>query len=317
VSYDIVPFLRRGRLLTPSQFGCLSGIPTLNVTRGCLFQCTYCYARGYPEAPRKGTVHLYANLPELLEEELRTKRKVPQWVVLNTSSDCFQTHPDILALSYEVIRILLHHGIGISLLTKGVIPQRFVDLFKERTGAVFAQIGIVSLSERYWRSYEPGAPQPEERLETIRRLKAAGLSPEVRIDPVIPFVTDMEGHLSSLFEKLKKTGIARVSLSYLHVRPAIHQQLMTELSVLDRRLIDLCFGVRDWKEIGASTRTKLLPRSVREKGYGRIKKIAERSGIEAAICRCKNPDMEGDLCSAGRVSRAMPERPRQLPLFRC
>jgi DNA repair photolyase len=66
----IIAQIRKGRVLTASDFGCLKGIPTLNVTNGCLFQCAYCYARGYSQAPRRGEVRLYVNLPDLLKKEL-------------------------------------------------------------------------------------------------------------------------------------------------------------------------------------------------------------------------------------------------------
>jgi DNA repair photolyase len=318
VNDKILPVLRKGTVLTPSRFGCLSGIPTLNVTRGCLFQCAYCYARGYSQSPRQGEIHLYVNLLSLLKEEIPRKRKAPGWVILNTSSDCFQPHPDILALTYGVMETLLDRGIGISFLTKGTIPRRFVDLFRGFPGRVIAQVGIVSLSERYWRSYEPGTPPPSERLETIQALKEAGISPEIRIDPIIPFVTDTETEIHTLFERLKTFDVKRATLSYLHLRPAIHQQLMAELSPLHRHLIDACFRTQDWKEIGSSSQTKLLPKSVREKGYERIKEAAERFGIDAPVCQCKNPDLKGDLCSSGKARRAMGERASgQLPLFRC
>src|SRR5512147_659206 len=104
--YKILPKLRKGKILTPPHFGCLNGIPTLNITSGCIFQCVYCYARGYRQSPRKGEVHLYVNLSSLLAEEIRRKRKIPSWVILNTSSDCFQPHPDILSLTYDVMKIL-------------------------------------------------------------------------------------------------------------------------------------------------------------------------------------------------------------------
>ena len=44
-NYQVIPRFRRGRVLAPAQFGCLEGIPTLNITHGCIFECTYCYAR--------------------------------------------------------------------------------------------------------------------------------------------------------------------------------------------------------------------------------------------------------------------------------
>jgi DNA repair photolyase len=243
-SYRILSVLRKGRVLTQAQFGCLGGIPTLNITHGCIFRCTYCYARGYSQAPKKGEVHLYTNLPRLLEEELSRKRVIPQWVILNTSSDCFQPHPDILQVTHELIRVLLDHEIGISFLTKGIIPQQFLYLFGRSPEKILAQIGLVSLSENYWKSYEPHTPSPEQRIENIQKLKKIGISPEIRIDPMIPFITDKEVEMTSLFERLNGLGVRRVTLSYLHLRPAIQQQLMKELSPLHRRIIDSCLEPR-------------------------------------------------------------------------
>jgi DNA repair photolyase len=317
--YKILPRLRKGKVLTPAHFGCLEGIPTLNITNGCLFQCTYCYARGYSQAPKAEEVFLYVNLPNLLEKELSRKRIVPQWVILNTSSDCFQPHPDILQVTYEVIRSLLDHGIGVSFLTKGTIPKRFIELYGRSPNKILAQIGLVSLSERYWKEYEPNTPSPVRRLENIQRLKEIGITPEVKIDPIVPFVTDTEAELESLFNRLEEVGVKRVTLSYLHLRPAIEKQLMKELSSLHQRLIESCFKTQEWKVVGSSTKTKLLPKSIRERGYGRMKEMAESFDITALVCQCKNPDLKGDLCGSGRVRTISIKKrtPVQMPLFRC
>ena len=235
--YRIVPKLRKGKVLVPSRFGCLQGIPTLNITSGCIFQCAYCYARGYSQAPKAGEVNLYVNLPTLLEVELSRKKTVPPWVILNTSSDCFQTHPDILDVTFKTIQILLDHQIGISFLTKGAIPQRFIQLFEPCRDKVLAQIGLVSLSERYWMQYEPGTPSPEKRLENIQRLKEAGILPEVRIDPIIPFVTDTEPEMEALFIRLKTLGIRKVTLE-LSSPPSCHSSAVDEGAVTASSKVD-------------------------------------------------------------------------------
>jgi len=314
-SHRVIPKLRKGKILTAAQFGCLKGIPTLNITNGCIFQCTYCYARGYRQAPREGEVYLYVNLPDLLKAELLSKKVIPQWVILNTSSDCFQSHPDILNVTWRAIQILLDQGIGISFLTKGSIPHRFFSLFRRSSDKVLAQIGVVSFSGRYWQGYEPGTPSPEKRLESVQRLKEIGITPEIRIDPIIPFITDTEIETRTLFGQLQGIGVKRVTLSYLHLRPTIQKQLMKELSPVHRNVIESCFRSQEWRAIGTSAKTKLLPKTIREKGYGRMKEIAEKFGITASVCQCKNPDLEGDLCSSGRTKALLGKRsPAQLPL---
>lgn len=203
-------------------------------------------------------------------------------------------------------------------MTKGQIPKRFFDLFRRFPEKVLAQVGLVSLSEGYWKDYEPYSLAPALRFQNIRNLKAIGILPEVRIDPIIPFLTDIESETTKLFERLKEAGIQKVTLSYLHLRPAIQEQLLQELSPLHRKLIEACFLNQDWKVVGSSTKTKLLPHSLRQRGYERIQKIAEKFGIQAVICQCKNPDLGGDLCGSGRVRKAIRERTAaQHPLFRC
>lgn len=315
---ELLPKVRRGRILTPADFGCLKGIPTLNVTQGCLFQCAYCYARGYRDAPGKGKVHLYVNLPRLLEEELLTKRVLPPWVILNTSSDCFQPHPDILDVTWQVMKLLLDHGVGLSFLTKGIIPERFLRLMEGFPEKILAQIGLVSLSPLYWRKYEPGTPSPEGRLKNIQRLKQIGVFPEIRMDPIVPFVTDVESELKRLFEQLESFEVKRVTVSYLHLRPAIRDQLLQELPPIHQKLITPLFETQEWKTIGSSSKTKLLPRTLRERGYQRIKETAKEFGITVIVCQCKNPDLEADICSPGTVRKVSRKTtPIQLPLFKC
>lgn len=315
---ELLPKVRRGRILTPADFGCLKGIPTLNVTQGCLFQCAYCYARGYRDAPGKGKVHLYVNLPRLLEEELLKKRVLPPWVILNTSSDCFQPHPDILDVTWQVMKLLLDHGVGLSFLTKGIIPERFLRLMEGFPEKILAQIGLLSLSPLYWRKYEPGTPSPEGRLKNIQRLKQIGVFPEIRMDPIVPFVTDVESELKRLFEQLESFEVKRVTVSYLHLRPAIRDQLLQELPPIHQKLITPLFETQEWKTIGSSTKTKLLPRTLRERGYQRIKETAKEFGITVIVCQCKNPDLEADICSPGTVRKVSRKTtPIQLPLFKC
>jgi DNA repair photolyase len=322
MSFRIIHRERKSRVLKPATFGCLKGVHTINVTQGCGLSCSYCYARGYATAPPKGEVRLFINLPESLRRELDSNRRrwLPGIVIFNTATDCFQPHPDIIEVTYQTMVILLERGIGISFLTKGFIPPRFIELFKEYRENVQAQIGIVSLSESYKRTYESGAASPQEKVENIERLLAAGIETQVRVDPIIPFVTDTREEAETLFTALGQRGIRRASLSYLHLRPAIQRQLSSELPPLHRKLLESCFQNQDWVEVGLSTKTKLLPKNLRESGYGRIKRIAQAHGISAVICRCKNPDLNGEICVPPRMRKAIPvgvQGKKQLILFPC
>ena len=315
----LTPIQRKGRVLVKARFGCLSNIHTLNVTRGCEFECVYCYARGYPGAPRE-EVYLYSNLPEKLAQELNNpRRRMPiRQVAFNTASDSFQRHPEILAVSYQAMTLLLERGIPISFLTKGWIPDRFIELFSTYPSLVRAGIGLVSISDKYQQVFEPGAATSWERLNNIERLEAAGVDVHVRIDPIVPFYTDSEEGIEALFLELAKRGVKRVILSYLHFRPAIIEQLRMELPDTTLKLLESCFETQPWRQVGTSTRSKLVPVFLRNKGYNRFGSIGERYGITCLVCACKNPDIPAQICTTGLPSfQETPKVAGQLSMFPC
>ena len=323
-SIQVVPKQRRGTVLRRAEFGCLKRVHTINVTNGCGLACAYCYARGYSQAPPKGRVELYSNLPFLLHQELANPRRRgdPDLVVFNTASDCFQPHPDILEVTYRSMKTLIERGVSISFLTKGKIPPRFLQLFGQWPEKVMAQIGLVSLSDAYRQRFEPGAAAPAVRLENIRFLSRMGIVPQVRMDPIIPFLTDNERQIEELMRTIKGLGVNRIAFSYLHLRPGIMGQLQDELAPLHMNIIYTCFRNQPWAEVGTSTKTKLVPKPLRERGYRRIAEIARAYGVDSVICSCKNPDMTGGICVPERVIKGRSfqkaeKTDKQLTLFPC
>lgn len=316
----VIPTERKGKVLHKTRFGCLSETYSINITKGCSFRCVYCYARAYPEAPGSGKVYLYVNLPQKVAQELdNPRRRNPvEWVIFNTASDSFQAHPMILEVCYKTMEAMLERGIGISFLTKGWIPEKFLRLFSCYPGLVTASIGLVSLSSRYTETFEPGAATPSERLQNIERLSAIGIRTEIRIDPIIPFLTDTQREIETLMNGLKARGVEKVVLSYLHLRPAIIEQLARELSPTQFKLLASCFKTQPWVSVGTSTKTKLVPVALREKGYERYKSISRRLGITAFVCSCKNPDMVGQTCTDMKTkTRLIRGAEKQLSLFQC
>jgi len=306
-------------VLTRADFGCLSGVPTLNVTAGCGLGCLYCYARAYPQAPPPDTVVLYANLPRLIVRKLDNPRARtrPAEVVFNTASDCFQPHPDVLDVTMACMAALLERGVRISFLTKGMVPDRFIRLFARQPDLVSARIGLVCLDENYTRTFEPGAAAPGERLDNLVRLQAAGVQVGVRLDPIIPFVTDGERHITELCRVLADLGLKEITASYLHLRPGLIPLLDRDLPPLFKQLIFSSFPERGFHKIGGRTRARMVPAPLRAKGYERLRRIAGQAGLAVKVCRCKNPDLPGDLCLPSFPSPTSSKTNKTLPLFPC
>ncbi|MEW6409248.1 MAG: radical SAM protein [Nitrospirota bacterium] len=291
---------RKTHVLKPPAFGCFRRLPAVNITRGCAHSCVYCYARGFSDAPPKGKVHLYENLPELLERELERKAKrgrFPEWVTFSTASDAFQGIDEVMDITYSAMKMLLERGIGISFLTKGVVPRETIDLLRKYPTKVKARIGVVSFSEDYRRLFEPFSAPVIRRLAVLHELIEAGIDVSVRIDPIIPKVSGSEEWAEHLIKRLKVAGVKNISISHLVMRLSIMNHLMKELPVkLARDLLRLYDG-QPWQRVITSARTRLLPKELRLSQYNMIKDISKRYGVECYICGCKNPDLPWEFCN--------------------
>jgi DNA repair photolyase len=215
--------------------------------------------------------------------------------------------------------VLLERGIGFSFLTKGTIPDRFLSLFAAHAELVTAGIGLVSIQPRYRDLFEPFTATVDQRLKNIESLRRIGIRVQVRIDPIIPFFTDEASSIRELYAALSMLGVRTAALSYLHLRPAILQQLGQELPATAYRTILTCFHAQPWSTVGNCSRSKLVSRPLRNKGYRRFVDLAAEFGIEPYICACKNPDMPARHCSAEVGARkripAKKNGGRQLSLF--
>jgi DNA repair photolyase len=313
----IIKKTRKSPVLKASAFGCLKDTPSINLTRGCLHSCVYCYARGFTGAPPPGEVHLYQNLPEVLERELARKRKIPSWVSFSTASDAFQAIDEVHEISYRTMKMLLERGIGISFLTKGLIPFEFIDLFKRYPHLVRARIGMVSLDDGYRELLEPFSAPPLVRLSLVRHLIHEGIETSVRVDPLIPNISDTEEAMEKLIRGLRAAQVRDVSVSYLVMRPSIMKQFRSELpSKLAKGILEHYDG-QPWQRVITSARTRLAPKAMRMVRYRRFKQIAAQHGLECSLCGCKNPDLPWESCHPwiGQIDLPRSQPGRQLNLF--
>ena len=222
---DISFIDRKTNVLTPSSLHCFkNGVVTINPTQGCIHQCAYCYARGYRIYPGDEKVVIYQNLLRKLRKELPRKRILPKAVFFSTSCDVFQPVPQVLELTYGIMELLLSHGIGVIFLTKGSIPVNFLELFESNARLVNAKIGLITIDRRIQQVLEPHAATPQERLKNIESLVNRGIYTEVRMDPVIPGLTDEEDVLDVYFKAIGELKVKSVIINYLLLRNMIKKK---------------------------------------------------------------------------------------------
>jgi DNA repair photolyase len=240
-------------------------------------------------------VLLYENTPDLVEHELRRKRKKPRRVYFSPSSDAFQYLPQVQAVTLRTMTVLLDAGVEVAFLTKGFVTQPFLRLFATVPRKVFGQVGITTLDGNIWRRFEPRTSPPRIRLDCIRSLVGLGVSVTARLDPLIPDVTDTRDNLSPLLESLAAAGVREVAASYLFLRPAIAKSLSAQLECLrDSPVSPATWSPRAFAD--GRTGGQMIDLADRERRFASIQQLAHGLGIQVNVCRCKNPEFAGIGC---------------------
>ena len=182
----------------------------LNPYTGCGHSCLYCYITSYiPDAfnprPKEG----------LLEKVRRDLEKIPRGsvVALSNSSDPYTPPEARLGLTRKILQILLERGYRVLITTKSPLVLRDLDILQRHREKVVVQITITTLREDLAAALEPKAPRPSGRLEAVRRLAAAGIPVAVRLDPIIPLLTDDEHNIAEVIKAAAEAGAVQLVAS--------------------------------------------------------------------------------------------------------
>src|SRR5438094_5726545 len=132
--------------------------------------------------------------PELLCAELESPRWQPQTLVMSGVTDPYQPVEKKLRITRGCLEVLAKFRNPVAIITKNRLVTRDIDLLRELAGcnAVAVSISVTSLDPKLQRVLEPRTSSPEARLDTIRQLRAEGITAGVMVSPVIPGLTDHE-----------------------------------------------------------------------------------------------------------------------------
>src|SRR5690606_20033672 len=104
-----------------------------------------------------------------------------------------------------------------SLITKSALVERDLDLIApaaaDGTAAVY--VTVTCLDPGLARAWEPRAAAPWRRIETIRRLAAAGVPVGVMVAPIAPFLND--GGVEAVLEAAAQAGARSAHFTVLRL----------------------------------------------------------------------------------------------------
>jgi len=197
---------------------------SVNPYRGCEHGCIYCYAR---------PSHAYLGLSPGLDFEtrlvfkpdaaalLRAELARPGYscapIALGSNTDPYQPVERDLGITRAVLQVLAECGHPVMLVTKSARVERDIDILGPMAEANLCSVAVsvTTLDRSLARRMEPRASAPHRRLETVRRLTAAGIPTGVMAAPMIPFLNDAE--LESILECAREAGALGASYTMLRL----------------------------------------------------------------------------------------------------
>ena len=174
---------------------------SLNPYRGCEHGCIYCYARPTHEflgfsagLDFESRIMVKEDAPNLLRKELSARKWKPQVLAMSGVTDPYQPVERKLELTRRCLAVLAECRNPVGIVTKNLLVTRDLDYLTElsRHNCARVFISLTTLDTELRHVLEPRTSPPAARLETIRKLSAAGIPTGVLIAPVIPAMNDHE-----------------------------------------------------------------------------------------------------------------------------
>ena len=197
---------------------------SINPYQGCEHGCIYCYARpshSYlglsPGLDFETKIFAKENAAVLLRAELSRPGYRPELISLGANTDPYQPAERKLRITRGILEVLWEFRHPVGIVTKGSLIERDLDLLGPMAveGLVQVFVSIGTLDREIARTLEPRAAAPHRRVETVRRLSAAGVPCGVFVAPVVPFLNDKD--MEAVLEAAAGAGARTASFTLLRL----------------------------------------------------------------------------------------------------
>ena len=185
----------------------------MNIYRGCTHGCIYCDSRStcYHFTHPFEDVEVKQNAPELLEKELRSKRKKCM-IGTGAMSDPYMHCEEKLRLTRRCLEIILENGFGATVQTKSDRILQDIDLLDEinRSAKCVVQMTLTTYDDELCSILEPNVCNTKRRIEVLEMMQERGIPTIVWMTPILPFINDTVENVSSILNECARVGVKGV-----------------------------------------------------------------------------------------------------------
>jgi DNA repair photolyase len=246
------------------------------VSHNCFARNTHTYLDMDSGHDFNSRIVVKVNAPELARRELAAPKWRGEHVAMGTNVDCYQRAEGRYRLMPGIISALREAANPFSILTKGTLILRDLDLLAEAAEVteVGLNVSVGFVDKEISRSVEPGTPSPEHRLGVCAALADRGLPCGVLMGPVLPFLTDSPAQLDATVRLAAEARAAHVTPIVLHLRPGAREWFLRWLGENFPEL------VRPYLSLYG--RGAYAPRAYQQQIAGQVRELAEGYGVGRA-----------------------------------
>ena len=173
----------------------------MNLYRGCTHGCIYCDSRSncYQMEHPFEDIEVKSNALELLEKELRSKRKRCM-IGTGSMTDPYIPLESELGTVRKAMEIIHRYGFGFTVITKSDLILRDLELLKKlnRDTRCVVQMTLTTADESLCRVLEPNVCTTARRFEVLKILRDEGIPTVVWLCPILPFINDTKENIEAV-----------------------------------------------------------------------------------------------------------------------
>jgi len=255
----------------------------INPYNGCSVGCMFCYARALP-APYfrlwndEGIVTVCKDFDRVVSDQLDSIG-VAACGYLSPVCDPFQDVESKYGLSERIIEEFVRRNIPVQFTTKCAPPDAVLGLMKTQEHS-FCQFSFVTGREDLRSRLMKRGATVDGLFAAMERAATAGLPAVMRIDPVIPYLTDSRRELASLLDRGIGSGARHVVASVMDIPVRLSKEVFANLGA---------FGVGFTYDLGRLY-TELIDGYLhaaidyRKRVFGLLRDLCEARGITLGLC---------------------------------
>ena len=246
------------------------------VSHNCFARNTHTYLDLDAGQDFDSKVIVKVNAPELLRKKLASPGWAGEHIAMGTNVDCYQRAEGKYQLMRGIISALRDAANPFSILTKGTLILRDLDLLLEAAEVtdVGLNVSAAFVDTSLWRAIEPGTPAPERRIEACATLNDNGLRCGVLMGPVVPYLSDSPAQLDAAVRQIAAAGAAHVTPIVLHLRPGTREWFLGWLRTAHPELVRKYAALYD--------RGSYAPRDYQARIAAQVRELAEKYGVGRA-----------------------------------